>query len=306
MTAIPQTNGPGLPAERQGAAFIGLVLGATAMGISPVFVRLAEIGPFASAFWRVALALPLLWAWMRLEAGETRLADLLPSDRLVLLAGSLFAGDLFFWHLAILNTTVANATFLAAIAPLAVLVGAWLMLGETITARMVYGMLLSIAGAALLLGSSYRYAPENLTGDIFGLITACFFAAYFLAVRPVRKRLGTGQVIFQSSVVTAALLLVVALVSGEGFIPESRSGIMALVALALISHAGGQGLLAFALGHLPAGYSSLVIFLEGVAAAFFGWLLLDEGLGGLQWAGCALIVLSIFLSRPRRRAEAGR
>ena len=41
--------------------------GSLAMGVSPIFVRLADVGPFASAFWRVALALPALYAWMRLD-----------------------------------------------------------------------------------------------------------------------------------------------------------------------------------------------------------------------------------------------
>lgn len=283
-------------------AFGALVLGAIAMGISPIFVRLAEVGPFAGAFWRVALALPALWIWMRFEAGHPMsLSESLPTDKLVLLAGALFAGDLFFWHLAILNTTVANATFLAAIAPLCVVIGAWFLLGEAIVRRTIFAMLLSIVGAALLLGSSYSYAPENLTGDIFGLITACFFGAYFLAVRPVRQRLPAGKVIFQSSLVTAAILFLVTLISGETFLPESWNGVFVLIVLALISHAGGQGLLSFSLGHLPAGYSSLVIFLEGVAAAFFGWLVLAETLGPMQFAGCALITGAVFWTRPKRK-----
>ena len=54
------------------APFAALVAGAVAMGVSPIFVRLADVGPFASAFWRVALALPLLYAWMRLADGRER------------------------------------------------------------------------------------------------------------------------------------------------------------------------------------------------------------------------------------------
>lgn len=92
------------------------------MGISPIFVRLADVGPFASAFWRVALALPLLWAWMRWDTGSaTGALTLAPGGGAlvpILVAGSLFAGDLFFWHLAIIKTTVANATFFATMAPL--------------------------------------------------------------------------------------------------------------------------------------------------------------------------------------------
>ena len=58
--------------------------------------------------------------------------------------------------------------------------------------------------------------------------------------------------------------------------PPTLAGVAALLAMALVSHAGGQGLLAFALGHLPAAFSALVIFLEAVAAACFGWLILGE------------------------------
>ena len=60
--------------RRRVLAFAALILGATAMGASPIFVRLADVGPYASAFWRTFLALPFLWAWARLEqAGAPRL-----------------------------------------------------------------------------------------------------------------------------------------------------------------------------------------------------------------------------------------
>ena len=93
--------------QRFTVAFAALVLGAVAMGASVLFVRWADVGPYASAFWRVFLALPFLWVWMRLENGSATWPRL---DGTVLLAGLLFTGDLFFWHLAILGTTVANAT----------------------------------------------------------------------------------------------------------------------------------------------------------------------------------------------------
>jgi hypothetical protein len=42
-------------------ALIALLCGATCIALSPIFVRIADIGPTASAFWRVALSAPLLW-----------------------------------------------------------------------------------------------------------------------------------------------------------------------------------------------------------------------------------------------------
>src|SRR5689334_12932617 len=104
-----------LPVETGFArAFAALCAGAVSMGISPIFVRFAaaDVGPFASAFWRVALALPVLYAWVRLDEAKAERPGV-AFGRATLVAGVAFAGDLFFWHLSILNTTVANATFFA-------------------------------------------------------------------------------------------------------------------------------------------------------------------------------------------------
>ena len=284
-------------------AFLALVGGAVAMGISPIFVRFAEIGPFSSAFWRVGLALPALWLWSRLEeTGAPRPAADASARISVVLAGLLFAGDLTFWHLAIMNTTVANATFLATLAPVWVVLGSGLFLGESVERKVIGGLGLCLAGAAALIGSSWSANPEQLDGDVFGLATAFFFGAYFLAVRRARRVYGSGRTLFLSSLVTAAVLLVEAVVLEDRIWPGTATGVAALVAMALVSHAGGQGLLAFALGHLPAAFSALVIFLEAVAAAFFGWLLLSEALGPMQAVGAAAIFAGIFFARPSRSA----
>lgn len=299
-----------LPDDRLVLAFAALVVGAFAMGISPVFVRHAEVGPFASAFWRVALALPLLAAWARIERrGQSGSAP--PWNRATAVAGLVFAGDLIFWHLAVLNTTAANATLLATLAPLWVMLASGVVLGERVTRLMAAGLAICLVGAALLLGSSLAYAPQRLTGDLYGIATSLFFGAYFLAMRFARRGatgLSPGLVLFRSSQVTAAVLLVAALVVEGRLLPDTWMGVAMLVLLAAVSHVGGQGLLAYALGSLSAGFSALVIFLEAVAAAAAGYLVLGESLGALQVAGGLVILIGIYTARPRRvtRQDGGR
>jgi drug/metabolite transporter (DMT)-like permease len=284
------------------AAVLALVAGAFAMGASPIFVRLTDVGPQASAFWRTALALPVLWLWMRFEDRGTRPFEF---DRSTLIVGACFAGDLFFWHLAIMNTTVANATFFAVTAPVFVVAGAFFLLGERADMRMIAGLVLCLAGGAALIGESYQANPDRLLGDFYGIVTAFFFGAYVLAVRQARARHGAARLMFLSTVVTAALLLVAALAIPQQLLPQTVESTTALVALALISQAGGQGLLAFALGSLPAAFSSLVIFLEAVAAAGLGWLVLVEKLSLIQLSGGLLILAGIFVARPRALGPAG-
>lgn len=280
-------------------AFTALVAAAFAMGISPAFVRLAEVGPFTSAFYRVFLALPILWAWARAEAGrEGATAD--PGwTRPILIAGLLFAGDLFFWHLAVLWTTMANATLLATMAPVWVALFSGIFIGERVTRTMVAGLGLCVAGGALLVGTSLGFAPERLAGDLAGIATSFFFGLYFLAVRTARRTAAPGVILFRSSVVTAVVLALVAGLLENRWLPLGLSGVAACIAMSWISHAGGQGLLAFALGHLSAAFSSLVIFLEALFAALFGWLLFHEALTPLQLGGAAAILVGIWVARPR-------
>jgi drug/metabolite transporter (DMT)-like permease len=288
--------------RRAAIAILCLALGAVAMGASPIFVRLADVGPYASAFWRTFLALPFLWVWTLIEARGTPAPARF--DRAVLLAGLFFAGDLFFWHLAILGTTVANATFLATTAPIWVAFGAWLLASERIGAPTLIGLVLCLAGGAALIGESHGFAPQRQVGDLFGLATAVFFGAYVLAVRNARGRHAAGRLIFLSTAVTAPCLFAVALALEPRLLPQSAGGLAALLALAIVSQVGGQGLAAIALGALPATFSSLVIFLEAIAAAVFGWLILGEAVGIVQVLGGALILFGIWMARPRSAAPA--
>ncbi|HEX8165617.1 MAG TPA: DMT family transporter [Beijerinckiaceae bacterium] len=285
-------------------AFLALVAGAVALGFSAIFVRLAAaegIGPFVSAFWRVALSLPVLYAWMRLEEAQgprPRKAF----GRAAVLAGLAFSGDLFFWHLAILNTTVANATFFATTAPVFVVLVAWLVLRRSVETATVAGLALCLVGGAALVGASLRLDPAHVRGDFQGVVTAFFFGLYFLAVERARDGAGAGRVTFEASAVTTAVLLPVALVLDGGILPRSAAGWLWLLGLAWVSHAGGQGLLSVALGRLPATFSSLVIFLEAVATAAFGWIILSERVTLVQASGGALILLGIYVARPRSGA----
>jgi drug/metabolite transporter (DMT)-like permease len=305
--ALPETTsamGPLLPAGI-GSGMLALVAAALAMSISPSLVRLADVGPFASAFWRVFLALPVLWLWMRQTEGAAMpsgAAAPAPFAHLTLptvLAGLAFAGDLFFWHLAIVHTTVANATFFATTAPIWVVVFGWLLLGQRVGRPVLVGLGLCVLGGAALVAQSFAFDPGRAVGDGLGIVTGIFFGLYFLAVGAARARSGAARVTFELSVLTAAVLFAVALLFEPHLLPRSAAGWGVLLALALVSHAGGQGLLSIALGRLPAAFSSLVIFLEAIAAAAFAWAILGEAVTPVQALGGVIIVAGIWIARPR-------
>lgn len=284
-------------------ALIALLAGALAIAFSPIFVRLSELGPTATAFHRVALAVPLLWTWLAIERRRERSSHV-PSRHqvwLLLAAGISFGGDLAFWHWSIKLTSVANATLFANFTPIFVTLGAFLLLGERVCPAFLVGLALAIGGATLLMGDSLALSFDHLLGDSLGIITALFYSVYILVVARLRNVISALHIMAWSSVITALVLLPVAMLSGESLMPTTLHGWAILLALAWGSHAAGQGLIAYALAHLPASFSSVALLIQPVGAALLAWSLLAEPLGPLQALGGAVVLAGVLVARLASR-----
>jgi drug/metabolite transporter (DMT)-like permease len=105
-----------------------------------------------------------------------------------------------------------------------------------------------------------------------------------------------------SGTVTCAAVLAVSLAAGEKLIPGSFRGWAVLVAMGIVSHVFGQGLIAYALAHLKAGFSSVGLLLQPVLATALAWVLFHETLSPLQAAGGALVIAGIMAARKRRQS----
>jgi drug/metabolite transporter (DMT)-like permease len=113
----------------------------------------------------------------------------------VLAAGALFAGDLAFWHLSIVYTTVANATLLSNFAPVWVALGGWLLFGQRVTRLFLVARGISLTGAALLVGPSFgagergsRATAGRRDGDVLWRL----HARHLALARQRRHRRGDG------------------------------------------------------------------------------------------------------------------
>ena len=278
-------------------ALLALLAGATCIAFSPIFVRVSEAGPIPTAFWRVALAVPVLWLlyFVKPKAKARRYSGKWP---LLLAAGFAFAGDLAFWHKSIQLTSVANSTLLANLASIFVTLAAWVFLRQRPSGLFLAGLAAALVGVALLVPASLGFSATGLAGDALAVVTAMFYAGYILAVKGLRDRGETTlHLMAVTSTLTAILLFPVALASGEPMLPSSAFGWWMLIGLALVSHAAGQGLIAYALAHLPAAFSSVSLLSQPVMAALFAWVLLSEGLVPLQVLGGLVVLAGIYLAR---------
>lgn len=290
----------------QRTALIALFFGACGIGLAPIFPKLAfdaeqqlsggGVGMIATAFWRTALAAPLFW-WL-----HTRDSQPIPrvhetSAKLLWLPGIVFAADLAAWHKAFEFTSLANATLLANLASILVAAVGYLWLRERLGWTFVFGATVAFTGTAVLLGVDLGHGRDPLIGDLLGLLTACFYASYLLLVKILRRDFTVARIMAYSSSVAAGGLLVIAYLSGEQLVPHTWQAWSAVIALALISHAGGQGLIAYAMAHLPASFATLSLLIQPVVTAAISWVLFAQTLSPVQMGGGVLVLAGLAVAR---------
>ena len=286
--------------DRHSLALVALFAGATAIASSALFVKVSETGPVSTAFWRVFLALPLLWAWAlaggwKLHAGNYRGRRGLMCGRGLSFRRSRGMALVYRAHLG------ANATLLANLAPIFVTLAAWLMFRQAPTGLFLSGLAFALAGMAFLIGGDFEMAGGALLGNILGVVTAMFYAGYQMVVTRLRADVSTASIMAWSSAITTLVLLPLALVSGEQFVPVSSMGWIKLLGLALISQVAGQSLIAFAMAHLPATLSSVALLLQPVIAALLAAVLLGEAMYPLQIAGGVMMLVGIGIAHQGQR-----
>ena len=122
-----------------------------------------------------------------------------------------------------------------------VTLGAWLLFKERVTPLFLLAMAAALLGTTMVVGSSLEFDRIHVVGDAIGVVTGMFWAAYQLTVKHLRRRLSAATIMMWSTLVTAVALLPLAILSDEALMAPTLYGWGILLALAWLSHAGGQG-----------------------------------------------------------------
>lgn len=275
------------------SAFAAVVIANVALAFGPWFVRLADVGPVAAAFWRITLAAPLIVAMAAATGG--RLRGVTPGVLLtVTLAGIAFAGDLATWHLGIVRTTLANATLFGNVATLIFPIYGFVVARALPNRAQAVALVLAAAGGALLMGRSYQADPRHLAGDLLSLVAGILYATYFIAMARARAAMAPLPTLALSSLASILPLLLFSTLLGERIVPGQWG---ALIGLALASQLLGQGLMIYALGRLSPLVVGIALLIQPGVAAAIGWLAYGERLALPDLAGALLVAAALVLVR---------
>lgn len=272
-----------------------LLCGAVAIGFAPIGLRLSAFEPQATGFWRFLFALPMIAAVVYATGGR-----LGRPSRMALIAGTFFGLDITFWHASLVMTSVANATFLVNLGNAAVGLVAWVALKERPTRTWLVALAIALLGAFLLSrGAANANTPGALEGDVLALIAAVMVGLYLFFAKLARRTETAMQVLFWSTAATLCVLAVSSLVQGEQLIPPEPSWFIWPLALAVIAHVLGQGLIVAGVGRTPAALAGLLLLIQPIAGGLAAWPLFGEALTAVQLAGCALVLIGVWLAGRR-------
>jgi len=274
-----------------------LYAGAALISLSPVWVKLVDVPPTVSGFYRVligggALALFLLFTRRRLDLSRSAL--------LILAASALFfATDLWVWHRSIDYIGPGLATLLGNFQVFFMMLAGVVLLHQRPHPRQLVAVPLALFGLALIVGLDWTILePEYRLGIIFGLLTALMYAGYMLTLREARARSAHRSPVREVAVVsllTAALLGMSAVTEDVSLAIPTLADAGWLVSYGILSHTLGWLLIAASLPRVSATEAGLALLLQPTLSFVWDVVLFARPITAIELAGAAIVLVALYL-----------
>lgn len=262
---------------------------------SAILIRYAtEASAISLTFFRLSIAA----AAMILFASATRNLRFLGRRDLGLVAvsGTFLSLHFATFIFAVMETTIANATFLVNTSPVMLAVLSPLIIRERTTSREAVSVLVATTGILIVAHAGNGFQTFGLA-DLSALLSAFFVSMYSLVGRFLRTS-GVSTACYTSYVYSAAALvalLMVGALRADTFQWYDTQNVLAILGLALLPTAMGHSLYNYSLGSVKAVTANLFPLMEPILASLFAIPLFGEVPNALQVAGYALILLSVII-----------
>jgi drug/metabolite transporter (DMT)-like permease len=290
-------NRPTLP-------YVVLAAGVAIVSTASILIRLAQaegMGSLGIAAMRLGLAalilLPVAWSGLRAELPRLSAVDL----RFTLLSGACLALHFWSWITSLAYTSVASSTVLVTTNPIWVGLASLLLLRERPSAAAVAGIVLSLAGTALIFAGDDRAvngegASAPALGNSLALLGAVSASAYLLIGRGLRARIGLLTYVWLAYASAAGFLWIAVLASDTAVLGFRPLVYGLLLALAAGPQVLGHTAFNWSLRHMSATFVALSILGEPIGSTVLAYFMFGERLAPAQLAGFVSILAGIFVA----------
>lgn len=294
--------------ENSKLAFFVSIFGSSMSGLSPILVRLSEVGSTATGFYRFFLSIPFLLTWIFILKKQKNTSQpssedlhLMPQTRrekwLIFLSGILLGVDVALWNYSIFNTTVANASLLANLSPIYVSLVGFFFMGEKLTTRFILGMTTAVLGSIGLIGLNFSMDLSYMLGDICALLASITFGTYMIVVGELRKTVVTPSIMLGVGIMASLSLFIMGVLTGDTFLPVHASGWIILITIAFVTSVIGHGLVNYALAYVTPALTTVGMLIQPVLCSIIAWFLFEEILSIEKIIGIVFVLIGIFFAQ---------
>lgn len=264
----------------------------TCLATGGIFVKLSELGPITTGFYRVLFSVPILYPLLKLGKNS----HLLVKDKVVIfIAGMFLAGDLILWNISFHHTTVANANLLANLVPFTIIPTAYFFYREKVSRNFLCSLIITLIGLIVLIKGKDNPTQSNLYGDALAFLTSIFYAAFLLIVYKVRQRASAIEIMYYSAYGSIVILLISS-ITMEGITYSTNfEALWPLLGLTVFSQVLGQGGLSFVLGRISVNLAAVLVLTQPVISAVFSYFIFHETLSTQEMLGICIVLIGIFL-----------
>lgn len=274
-----------------------LFAGAVCISFSAVWVRLANVSPTTSGFYRLAiggaaLVLVILLTGRRFELSKRAWQ--------LLAAGTLFfALDIWFFHASIVIVGPGLSTLLSNFQVFFMMLAGVLLLGQRPRPLQLLSIPIALFGLGLIVGFDWSALPGDYRfGVILGILAALFYAAYMLMMRSARRDSTDPLPVTEVAIVSigsAVILGMAALVEGESLLIPTASDAVWLLSYGIFSQCFGLLLIASSLRMVTTTQAGVALLLQPTLSFVWDVMFFDRPMSLLELGGAALTLAAIYM-----------
>lgn len=276
--------------------YIGIqLLGIAFLASAGIWVKLSSVGPISQGFYRMLLTL-----LMMIPFTYKSLKGLTRRQFLLAFAGGLcLGGDVLFWNLALMKTSVADCSLMVNLTVFIVSPISYFLFKEKIKKEFLIGAIIAFIGVVMVIFSAATgYNGESsVYGNIIAMLASVAYSGYVLFIYKVRDSLNNTAVILISTF-GAMVFLFAGMVPFEGVaLPPNAKEWMIIILYAVCTQILGQGLVSMCLGKLNATLVT-VISLTGIGiSAIYAYIIFGESLLPIELMGMIITIVGVFMAK---------
>lgn len=260
-----------------------------------LFVRKSALSPINTGLWRIILATPFLFVLSYKELKTLNKKKIF----LAFLSGIFLAGDLTFFNLSLVMTSLANTNLLTNLTAFIIVPVSYFIFKEKIPKFYLVGLMITIVGVVILITGKKVPSTSNYVGDIFAMCACIFYSLFFLVTYRLRNEMSGSLIMFIGAFGTMLVLIFSAFFIEGLQAPKNINDFLILLGFALFMQVIGQNLLAHCQGKISVNLSSVITLMQPVIAAIYSLIFFKETLSIKEIIGIIIVIVGVYICKKQ-------